>query len=111
MYAVCQLLEDEPYTYSDEIQDFLIDNFDMKVSLTTISHTLQRMCLSCKKVFFVPYRRCSPDGRQQVAVFVYLVAWHNIALCLQAFERHGEHELSRYNARGYFGPKIDDGNG
>jgi len=50
--ALVALLEDFPYTYRDEMVDFLAEEFDVSVSLDTISRALKAANLSRKKVQF-----------------------------------------------------------
>ena len=51
MQALRTVLEEEPYMYRDEMQEFLLENFNLDVSVWTISRTLKKMKLSRKKAF------------------------------------------------------------
>jgi len=47
-------IEEDPHVYRDEMVDFLAEEFDVDVSLTTISRTLKKKRISRKKVSFSP---------------------------------------------------------
>jgi transposase len=53
-YVVLQrllaFLEDQPTSYLDEMQDFLLDEFDIKVSISTIYRVLKKNNWSRKSV-------------------------------------------------------------
>ena len=54
MKALQVLIQEEPHIYRDEIIDFIYYEFGVEVSLATMSRTLQRERMSCKKVNFWP---------------------------------------------------------
>jgi hypothetical protein len=47
-------IEEDPHVYRDEMVDYLAKEFDVDVSVTTISRTLQKEGISQKKVSFSP---------------------------------------------------------
>jgi arginine repressor len=48
--ALREFLHEEPHSYRDEMVDFIEENFDVVVSLSTISRALAKAKISRKKV-------------------------------------------------------------
>ena len=46
-----EFLSKKPFAYCDEMQSFLFDEYNMQVSLTTLSRELSKARISRKKVF------------------------------------------------------------
>jgi hypothetical protein len=46
-----KFIEEEPHSYRDEMVEFILEKFNIEVSLATISRTLKRERISRKKVF------------------------------------------------------------
>ena len=46
-----EFLSKKPFVYHDEMQSFLFDEYDIQVSLTTLSRELSKARISRKKVF------------------------------------------------------------
>ena len=55
-----EFIEDQPTAYLDEMQDFLYDEFDLQVSITTIHSTLERTRWSRKAVRARAAERSAP---------------------------------------------------
>ena len=47
-------IEESPHVYREEMADFIAEEFDIDVSIVTISRTLQKERISRKKVLFLP---------------------------------------------------------
>jgi len=48
-------IEEQPHVYRDEMIDFIIDEYDISVSLTTMSTLLQKEKISLKKSVFASF--------------------------------------------------------
>ena len=48
-------IEESPHVYREEMVDFIAEEFDIDVSVITISRTLQKERISRKKVFLLPF--------------------------------------------------------
>jgi len=48
-----EFLSKKPFAYRDEMQSFLFDEYDIQVSLTTLSRELKNARISRKKVFSI----------------------------------------------------------
>jgi|SRR5271155_2633899 len=52
--ALRTFIEESPHVYREEMVDFIAEEFDIDVSVVTISRTLQKERISRKKVLFLP---------------------------------------------------------
>ena len=50
MQGLYEFLQEQPFAYLDEMQAFIYDEYDMVVSVSTISRALKRAKISRKKV-------------------------------------------------------------
>ena len=52
-------IEESPHVYRDEMVDFIAEEFDIDVSVITISRTLQKEKISRKKVLFTVFQHAT----------------------------------------------------